>query len=201
MNLNELKSKANICIAMHRAVSSEVVELTSTLETLLEKQKTIKDSILLGKACSKKSIFLADYLAKLNTEALSNLLNQSYEFIYEKVMEKDHVKGLTPKLKAPGGEFDSIASFGDAVFQTCSLITAATLLLFSQSTTSLLLVCDEPFSNINSALSKRAWEYLSSLSEEGNIQMIVITHMSMDCPTKYLVSKSDSGTSSIKKAL
>ena len=50
MNLNELKSKANICIGMHRAVSSEVVELTSTLETLLEKQKTIKDSILLGKA-------------------------------------------------------------------------------------------------------------------------------------------------------
>jgi len=175
-------------------------ETNEQIAELKKRKEVLQDAIFLGKACSKRTLSLSEHLAKLCSDGLTTLFGKEYSFIYEPFYEKDLLKGVTPKMKSPGGEFDSISVFGDAAYQTVSVIINTAVLLFLGSTPKFIFF-DEPFSNINSALSKRAWNYIKTMAEKTGVQVGIISHMQMDSNVKYLVTKNNQGISSVERVI
>lgn len=165
---------------------------------LKQKKEILQNAVILGKACSKRTLVLSEHLAKLCSDGLTTLFGKEYSFIYEPVYEKDVLKGVVPKMRSPGGEYDSISVFGDAAYQTISIIINTAVLLFV-GTAPKFIFFDEPFSNINSSLSKRIWEYVKTMAEKTGVQIGIISHMQIDSNVKYLVTKNAQGISSIER--
>jgi hypothetical protein len=200
MNFDTEKELALKCINNYEFTKNQFTTLTSEIEELKGNIKTLNDSLRLSKLCSTKFLDQIDVLAALITDALSIVLGDGFEFMFELVYDDTTkaLKGIKTKMKSPEGHMENpLTSFGESGIQIINIVLRMILLSLLPSTKPILII-DEGFSNVNSSLRKKLDQIVETLAVDGGTQIISVSHMQTDMDSTYEVEKIN-GISRAKK--
>lgn len=136
----------------------------------------LEEALSLAKKCLQESIEKRSYIEDIVSDGLSIVYGTPYEFKLEVVEDNGIIKGLKPRMRASGGEFeDPMDSFGGGGQSVASLLLKLAALILTPNM-SRVFVADEPTANLTPLYWGRLMEYLQGLCEGANMQMILITH-------------------------
>jgi len=117
------------------------------------------------------------HIAFIVSRCLSAVFDEPYEF----KIDFEQKRGKTDArlyFVRNGIEIDPMTAAGGGVVDVCSFALRLACLSLARPAKRKLLVLDEPFRFVSSEYRDRIRELLEQLSEEMDIQIIVITHIS-----------------------
>jgi DNA repair exonuclease SbcCD ATPase subunit len=174
------------------------LKVNETLLTSLQEKKTKLDTSLptyqeavsLAKKCLEESLEQKKFIEEIVSSGLTEVFGVEHTFCLETVLGTDGtIKGLKPRLKEAGGEFDDpIGSFGASASAIASICFRIAILLLSTGTAKVLIL-DEPLANVSPTLQDRFKAFIETICSQTGLQIIMVTHMDQPFGRIYEVTK------------
>jgi DNA repair exonuclease SbcCD ATPase subunit len=177
---NQLNLKVASLKGQRDTLEKTYREKQEVLSTLQSNLKTQKECTALFQALSAK-------LQEQTTRKVADIVTKAYQFIFQnddQFIIDTEIKRDIPSAqfyikKADGRTFDPLEEEGGGVVDVISFsLRVAALLLCSPKLNS-VLVLDEPFKHLSNSTfpyRERAADFLTKLSEEYGVQILLTTH-------------------------
>lgn len=198
--ISALEAKINKLKGVCEERERTQLSLVSSKDELELSIPILKDSISLAKKCLEESLEQRKYIEEIVSSGLSEVFGVDHQFVLEPVYGVDgSLKGLKPRLKEAGGEFDDpLTSFGAGAQSIASICFKISILLLSTGTAKVLIM-DEPLANVNTSLQDRFKAFIENISKETGLQIIMITHMDQPFGKVFSVEKEKKKSKRISK--
>lgn len=183
-------------LEVHKLIGA-LEEKEATLKAIEIKKTKVENelpnyqqAVSLAKKCLEESLEQKKYIEEIVSSGLTEVFGIDYTFSLETVLAPDGtIKGLKPRLREQGGEFDDpINSFGAGAQSIASVCFRVAILLLSSGTAK-VLVLDEPLANVSPTLQDRFKLFVENICKQSGLQLIMVTHMDQPFGRVYEVIK------------
>lgn len=139
------------------------------------------------------------HIGEISTLALDSVFDDSYVLSVE-FLERRGKTECDLFLKTDDMEIDPLSASGGGVVDVVSFALRVAAYSLQNPKVRPVLLLDEPFTHLSAQLLPKACLLLKQISEELNVQMIIVTHEEalMDCADKVFQISQRKGVSKIK---
>ena len=172
--MEKLREKVNKYFIERDILKSQLSQTKEDYEKFtIQYNNALKARAILQMIAEKVQDNLRDHFSKLVSMALESVFDDPYKFLvhFEKKRGKTECKFI---LKRNGNEIDPFSCGGGVLDIACFALRIAFLIISSNRR---IVILDEPFKNLRSTLHESAGLMVKHLSDELNIQFIIITHL------------------------
>jgi len=159
--------------ALKRSVKQERLAVASAEDALADAE-TARDIIqVVGETMQR---LVHEKLAGVVTDCLATVFEEPYEFraIFEKKRNQTEARLV---LVRDGVEFDPMDATGGGVVDVAAFALRLASIMLRRPRVRRLLVMDEPFRFVSAQYRPKVRLMLESLSEQMNVQIIMVTHI------------------------
>lgn len=173
-----------------RVLLRDLDKADDTCSTLAEECSVLEQSISLAKKCLEESLQRRQYIESLLAHGLSEVLESSYEFKLDLLVdEEQNIKGIRPLVRTSGGAWRNPQDcFGASVVDVVNLLLTVVCNAFVGKTVRFVWL-DETLSHVGSRRQARLESLLRTLCKGLDLQLVMNTHQDSPFGKVYEVQK------------
>jgi DNA repair exonuclease SbcCD ATPase subunit len=172
----DYQKKINLLIARKSILSEQLNEKRELLNFFTQRyENSIKARLVLQDKAQKLQKKVEHCLGSLVTMALASIFNDPYTCIVEFVKKRNKTE-CEIWLEKHGERMKALDSSGGGISDVASFALRVAFLSMTKNARN-TIICDEPFKFVSNDNIPRCCEMVKMLSDERNLQFIIVTHI------------------------